>query len=187
MQPERSQRKPTMVPSTDIIVTLRLRLRRLAPADRQILHDYVLSDAAVMTGALSGQPMSPSQSREFIDRNFDHDGSGRKLGVLVERATEQVIGIAGLLQCDALGEPDYELGFLLRQSAWGHGYATEIGRGQIDFGLNGLGLARVIALVSPKNDASINALRKIGMEFHSAVHNAERGERHVYVASEGSK
>ena len=61
---------------------------------------------------------------EFIDRNFDRDGSGKKLGVLIERATEQVIGFAGLLQFSMRGEQDYEIGFVLRRSAWGHGYAT---------------------------------------------------------------
>jgi ribosomal-protein-alanine N-acetyltransferase len=171
-----------MYQPTEIIVTPRLRLRSLAPTNLQLLHDHVLSDAAVMAVALSGQPMSSSQSRELIDRSFDHDGSGKKLGVLIERATEQVIGFAGLLQCDALGEPDYELGFVLRRSAWGHGYATEIGRGQLDYGFNVLGLTRLLALVSPINNASITALRKIGMEFHSAVHDAQRGDRHVYIA-----
>lgn len=171
-----------MVQPTDLIVTPRLRLRRLVPTDRQLLHDHVLSDASVMALALSGQPMSSSQSREFIDRRFDHDGSGQGFGVLVERATGQVIGFAGLLPCDALGEPDHELGFVLRRSAWGRGYATEIGRGQLDYGFNGLGLTRLLALVSPANNASIAALGKIGMTFHSAIDDAQRGDRHVYVA-----
>ena len=145
---------------TEIIVTPRLRLRRITGADVQLLHDHVLSDAAVMALALSGQPMSSSQSRDFIDRNFDHDGNGKKLGVLIERATEKVIGFAGLLQCDALGELDYELGFVLRRAAWGHGYATEIGRGQLEYGLNVLGLRRLLALVSPKNNVSTIVLKK---------------------------
>ena len=91
---------------TEIIVTSRLRLRSPIPSDFQLLHDHVLSDAAVMKLALSGQPMSLPQSREFIHRNFDHDGSGKKLGVLIERTTGEVIGFAGLLHCDVLGEAD---------------------------------------------------------------------------------
>ena len=94
----------------EIIVTPRLRLRSLAPTDFRPLHDHVLSHTAVMALAFSAQPMSMRQAREFIDRNFDHDASGTKLGVLIERATGQVIGFAGLLQCDTLEEPDYELG-----------------------------------------------------------------------------
>jgi ribosomal-protein-alanine N-acetyltransferase len=102
--------------------------------------------------------------------------------MLLPATAQQVIGFAGLLQCDALGELDYEVGFVPRRSVWGHGYATEIGRGQLDYGFNVLGLLRLLALVSPTNDGSITALGKIGMEFHSAVHEAQRGERHVYIA-----
>jgi len=175
-------RKPPMHQSTEIIATQRLRLRSLTCADVQPLHDHVLSDAVVMALALSGQPMSSSQSKEFIDRNFERDAGGKKLGVLIERATEQVIGFAGLLQCDALGEPDYELGFVLRRSAWGHGYATEIGRGQLEYGFSVLGLRRLLALVAPKNNTSITVLKKIGMELYSTVHSDQRGDRRVYVA-----
>jgi len=162
-----------MYQPTGTIVTPRLRLRSLAPTDLQLLHDHVLSDAAVMAVALSGQPMSLSQSREFIDRSFDHDGSGKG-----KAAAPYEFGV----KASIVGEPDYELGFVLRRSAWGHGYATEIGRGQLDYGFNVLGLTRLLALVSPINNASITALRKIGMEFHSAVHDAQRGDRHVYIA-----
>jgi [ribosomal protein S5]-alanine N-acetyltransferase len=167
---------------TEIIVTPRLRLRSPAPSDLQLLHDHILSDAAVMRLTFSGRPMSPSQSREFIDRNFDHDASGKRLNVLVERATEQVIGFAGLLQCDVLGRADYEIGFVLRRSVWGRGYATEIARGQLEYGFKALGLTRLLALVSPKNSASITVLKKIGMKFHSTAHSDQRGVRLVYVA-----
>ncbi|RYH63677.1 MAG: N-acetyltransferase [Alcaligenaceae bacterium] len=133
---------------TRLIVTSRLLLQSLVPNDLRHLYKHVLSDAAVMAVALSGLPMSLSESRQFIDRNFDLAGSGKKLGVMIERASEQVIGFAGLLQCDALGEVDYETGFVLRRSAWGRGYATEIGRGQLDFGFHVLELTRLLALVS---------------------------------------
>jgi RimJ/RimL family protein N-acetyltransferase len=78
-----------------------------------------------------------------------------------------------------LSRPYYELGFVLRRSAWGHGYAIEIGRGQLEYGFNVLGLKRLLALVSPSNIASTTALKKIGMEFHSIVHDARRGHRYV--------
>lgn len=171
---------------TDIIVTPRLRLRSPDPSDWQLLHDYVLSDAAVMQRALSGQPMSQARSKEFIARTFDHEASGKGFAVLIERATEQVIGFAGLLPCDVLGGPDYEIGFVLRRSAWGRGYATEIGRGQLEYGFRAFALRRLLAQVSPQNNASITVLKKIGMKFYSTVRNSERGDRQVYVAQRQS-
>jgi [ribosomal protein S5]-alanine N-acetyltransferase len=165
----------------DIIVTSRLCLRSPLPADLQPLHENVLSDAAVMSLALTGKPMTPAQSLEFFQDNFDHDASGKKLGILIEQASGQAIGFAGLLPCDALGEADYELGFVLRRSAWGQGYATEIGRGQLDYGFDVLGLKRLLALVSPANQASMSALQKIGMKRHGTVNSAQRGDRHIYI------
>ena len=167
---------------TEIIVTSRLCLRGPVSADLQALHDNILSDAAVMALAFAGEPMSWAQSRDFFHLNFDHDAGGKKLGILTERTTAEAIGFAGLLPCDALGEPDYELGFVLRRSAWGRGYATEIGRGQLDHGFNVLGLRRLLALVSPANEASATVLQKIGMKLYSNVNRVSRGDRHVYVA-----
>jgi RimJ/RimL family protein N-acetyltransferase len=43
-------------------------------------------------------------------------------------------------------------------------------------------MARLLALVSPMNGASINALEKIGMKFCIAVDDNSRGDRYVYIA-----
>ncbi|MDX7949745.1 GNAT family N-acetyltransferase [Lichenihabitans sp. Uapishka_5] len=165
----------------DIIVTRRLVLRSPVAQDLQGLQDHVLSDPDVMRFAFSGNPLSSAQSKAFFDSNFDHDQTGRKLGVLIERETKELTGFAGLVPCGALGQPDFELGFVLRRDAWGRGYATEIGLGQIEYGFSTLHLKRVLAQVSPKNHGSISTLRKLGMAFCSAVHSEERGERLVYA------
>ncbi len=166
----------------DIVTTERLILRGPLPADWAFLHKHVFSDPEVMGLAFSGRPLSADESKPFFDANFDHARTGKKLGVLMERASARIIGLAGLAECTVLGRRDYEFGFILRQSAWGYGYATEIGRGQIDYGLGELGLDRLLAQVSPQNGASIKALEKIGMTFRSAVHSDERGDRLVYIA-----
>jgi ribosomal-protein-alanine N-acetyltransferase len=131
--------------------------------------------------AFSGHALTLVQSRTFFDANFDHDQSGKKLGVLIERKAETLIGFAGLVACNALGQPDHELGFVLRREAWGHGYAAEIGLGQLRYGFETLRLKRVLAQVDPRNATSISVITKIGMTFHASVRSRDRGERHVYV------
>src|ERR1700744_4093943 len=111
-----------MKPPTEIIATARLILRSPLPSDLPILHGHVFTDVAVMRHVFVGQPFSLPQATAFFDEHFDHHASGRKLGVLTVRATTEVIGFAGLLSCDALGGSDYEIGFVLRRSAWGNGY-----------------------------------------------------------------
>jgi len=71
---------------------------------------------------------------------------------------------------------------VLRRSAWGQGYATEIGRGQLHYGFGVLGLKRLLALVSPANQASMTVLRKIGMKFDRSINDADRGDRDIFVA-----
>ena len=163
-----------------ILSTARLELRATEPEDFDLLFTNVFSDERVMEH-LSGSPLLLKDARALFDTAFDHEGTGRKLGVLVERSTRQVLGYAGLLECLALGEKDYELGFVLSQSSWGRGFATEIGLAQVEYGFGSARCRRLLAQVAPKNVASASALRKIGMRFHSEYERAARGIRHLYV------
>ncbi len=90
------------------------------------------------------------------------------------------------MPCRALGADDFELGFVLAQSAWGRGYAQEIGHGQLRFGFERLGCRRLLAQVAPANAGSIRALERLGMRWHATVESEERGPRHVYVAEHPS-
>jgi [ribosomal protein S5]-alanine N-acetyltransferase len=158
----------------DIVVTKRLVLRNPIAGDLQLLHDRILSSPEVMRLTFSGSALTLEQSEAFFDANFDHDQTGKGLNVLVERATREVVGFAGLLPYTVLDRADYELGFVLCQAAWGKGFAT---------GLSQLGLERLLAQASPRNSPSIKTLQKIGMSFHSAIRSNERGERHVFVVN----
>lgn len=166
----------------EMIVTQRLVLRAPVTGDLGVLHRHVFSDPEVMRHAFAGRPLSATEAARFFDDHFDHVGCGRKLGVLVERQSAGVIGFAGLLPCDALGEEDYEIGFVLRRSAWRQGYATEIGLGQLDHGFAVLGCRRLLAQAAPGNHASIAILRKLGMTFHATVDHPTRGRRELHVA-----
>jgi ribosomal-protein-alanine N-acetyltransferase len=70
-----------------------------------------------------------------------------------------------LKSCNALGDEDFEIGFVLQRAAWGRGYATEIGRAQLEYGFRTTDRPRLLAQVRPENASSANALRKIGMVF----------------------
>ena len=165
----------------DIIATSRLVLRSACDSDLGPLHDIVFSDAEVMAQAFSGKPLGKSESASFFATSFDHDGNGKQLGVLTLKSTETIIGFAGLLECPALGQKDYEIGFILGRDYWGYGYATEIGQAQIEYGLELSGCNRLLAFVAPENQASISALLKIGMIHHSTIETKDRGTREIYI------
>jgi RimJ/RimL family protein N-acetyltransferase len=60
------------------------------------------------------------------------------------------------------GPADVEIGWHLHPDAWGHGYATEAARAVLADAA-GSGLARVVAVTHPGNDASQAVCRRLGM------------------------
>jgi RimJ/RimL family protein N-acetyltransferase len=97
--------------------------------------------------------------RGLIEHQERHGFS--KWGVR-ERASGALVGDCGIQLLE--GGPDVELGFHLRRSMWGRGYATEAAGACLDAAFTGLGLDEVIAIVAPGNAASVRVLEKIGMQ-----------------------
>jgi RimJ/RimL family protein N-acetyltransferase len=60
---------------------------------------------------------------------------------------------------------DVELGYRLRQSAWGRGYATEGSRALIAKGFSELGVQRVFATTMVVNTASRRVMEKAGLHL----------------------
>jgi RimJ/RimL family protein N-acetyltransferase len=166
----------------DIITTDRLVLRSACELDLGPLHDIVFSAPDVMSQAFAGKPLTKSKSADFFATSFDHDGNGKQLGVLTLKNTDTIIGFSGLLECSIFGQKDFEIGFMLGRDYWGKGYASEIGRAQIEYGLEHLGCRRLLALVAPNNRPSISVLRKIGMVHHSTAETRDRGTKEIYIA-----
>lgn len=169
----------------EIISTKRLILRTPIEADFDTLHEQMLSNPEVMRFVFAGIPLTIERSRKFFS-SFDHEATGRKIGVLIEKRNSQIIGFAGLLECHVLGKKDevrYEIGFALAPTAWGKGFATEIGIAQLKYGFSKIGCTELLAQVAPANKNSIAVIEKIGMTFHSTIQSKERGERRLYIAS----
>ena len=63
---------------------------------------------------------------------------------------------------DGSAATDVEVGWNLHPEAWGHGYATEGGRGAIEHAFAG-GVAEIFAVVRPGNAPSMAVCRRLGM------------------------
>ena len=59
---------------------------------------------------------------------------------------------------------DVEVGYMLKPSAWGRGFATEITRRLLRFAFEQTALERVVAVTHEANAASQNVLLKAGLE-----------------------
>ncbi len=74
---------------------------------------------------------------------------------------------------------EWEISYILKTEEWGKGYATEIGRRLIEFGLDELNLQTVYATVDIENNGSLHVLEKIGMK-HIRDEYDELGKFYVY-------
>jgi [ribosomal protein S5]-alanine N-acetyltransferase len=67
-----------------------------------------------------------------------------------------------------------DIGYALREDAWGRGYGTQVACALIDLGFTRLGLHRVWATVHPENAASIRVLEKAGMVYEGRLRDDRR-------------
>ena len=77
--------------------------------------------------------------------------------------SDEPIGICGLFRREGLDDPD--IGFATLPEFCGRGFAFEAACAVIDHARDELGLPRLIAIVSPENEASVGLIRKLGLRF----------------------
>jgi len=81
--------------------------------------------------------------------------------VVVEESTQQVIGICGLHFIEKMTEVN--LGYVLQRSSHKRGYAIEASRAALEYGLNTMGLGRIVAVIDPANTASRRVAERLEM------------------------
>jgi RimJ/RimL family protein N-acetyltransferase len=145
--------------------TGRLALRRFTGADVERL--FVLhNDLDVMRFLNGGKPASRREiEREYRER-FSQDG----YWAAIEKATDDFVGWFGFHPTQGRDSDEFELGYRLRRSAWGKGYATEGSRALIHKGFAELGVRRVFAETMAVNLASRRVMEKSGLRYVRTFH-----------------
>jgi RimJ/RimL family protein N-acetyltransferase len=140
--------------------TVRLSLRPITESDVDLLVELD-SDPAVMRFISGGKPSSRDEVGRMVQRSLGHRWVG------FDKATEEFVGWFGL-------RPSYknvrELGYRLRQSAWGKGLATEGSRVSIAAAFTQLGVERVWAQTMAVNTASRRVMERCGLRFVRTFH-----------------
>jgi [ribosomal protein S5]-alanine N-acetyltransferase len=153
------------------LMTPRLHLRPFVLADQDAIH-AVYADATVMRYVGHGAHRTLAETVNALRIYGDVlVQRGYSFLAVTERESGRVIGDGGLHPMGGVG-PDVELGYTLARSAWGRGYATELGQALVEYAFTALGVPRVVAQVEPANTASRHVLAKLGM--------TEREERMAY-------
>jgi RimJ/RimL family protein N-acetyltransferase len=86
--------------------------------------------------------------------------------VVERRSDDAHLGFCGLKLASDEGSPvegQLEIGWRLREDAWGHGYAAEAARASLDFAFARLDAPHVVALTVAGNAASRRLMERLGM------------------------
>ncbi len=166
------------------LTTARLHLRPFKLADQAAIH-AVYADPEVMRFVGHGAHRTIAETASAL-RTYGEvlERRGYSFLAVTERSGGALIGDAGLHPLGGIG-PDVELGYTLARSAWGKGYATELGRALVEYAFEVLRVPRVVAQVEPGNNASRHVLGKLGMSERET--RAAYGRPHLLYAVEATR
>ncbi|MBT9257983.1 GNAT family N-acetyltransferase [Phycicoccus sp. MAQZ13P-2] len=151
---------PTPLP-TPTLETARLRLRPVRPEDADAL--FALMSDPVVLRYWDAPPWRDRDRAPAFVRSCERiaeSGSGARL-VVERRADGAFLGWCALAQYDA-GYRSAVVTYVLRQEAWGRGYATEAGTALLDWAFATLDLNRVQGEADTRNPASRRVMEKLG-------------------------
>jgi RimJ/RimL family protein N-acetyltransferase len=169
--------------------TERLVLRRFMVDDAENLFELD-GDPEVMRYLSGGEPTPRDMIEEKILPRFlasyeRFPGYGTWAAAL--KSTGEFLGWFGFQPTGEDAPGNVSLGYRLRRTAWGKGYATEGSRALIRKGFTELGAERVYATTYQDNLASRRVMEKVGMKLVRAYRltlSDLRTESTFYVAGE---
>lgn len=114
------------------------------------------------------ETLSRQESDALVGRCIEKQARhGFGMAPVEEKTTGEFLGFVGLNRPEyALPlpfDPCVEIGWRLRRSAWGKGYASEAARGWLRFGFETIGLDEIVAFTIPDNLPSQQVMTRIGM------------------------
>lgn len=152
--------------------TDRLLLRRFTADDVDDLVELD-GDADVMHFVTGGRP-TPREEIEsevlpaFLDYYARFDGYG--FWAAIEKSGGRFLGWFHFRPARGAPPGEVELGYRLRKSAWGRGYASEGSRALVDKGFAELGVQRVVAFTMAVHVASRRVMEKAGLRYVRTFH-----------------
>lgn len=171
---QRESRTDSNAPRT-ILRTPRLRLRLLDAADAPFILE-LLNEPGWLRFIGDKHVRTTEEAVRYIERGplamFEQNGFCL---YCVERASDGApIGMCGLIKRQALD--DVDLGFAFLERYGRQGYAHESVMAVMTYARSALGLARIVAIVAPDNERSVNLLRKAGFAWERKLRLATDNE-----------
>ncbi|QIL02099.1 GNAT family N-acetyltransferase [Sphingomonas sinipercae] len=145
--------------------TERLRLRTWDDADLDafILHT---NTPAVMRWLGGVWPREQQEAAYTRVKSYERD-FGHTFWIVERKDDGALLGFCGLKRVNSGGAPnpgDFEIGWRLREDAWGHGYAKEAAIAAMDLAFDRYDAPFVVALTVDQNISSVGLMKRLGMK-----------------------
>lgn len=166
-----------------VMETERLLIRRITPKDLDALL-AIMGKPEVMYAWEHG--FEKKEVHQWLNRQltrYRKDGYGYFAVILKEN--NKFIGQAGLMKSVIDGNNTVELGYMLDNVYWHHGYATEAARRCLQHAFEELGLQEVCCSIRSENSPSLRVAEAIGMipcGSHTIVYNGKEMPHLLYKA-----
>ena len=145
--------------------TARLRLRTWDDEDEFRFY-HCLNSPGVMRWLGGPQPTEEWRAGFQRLRSYERD-LGFTFWIMERRSDSEILGFCGLKRANAPGADsiagEFEIGWRLREDAWGRGYAKEAAIASIDLAFERFGAPRVVAITSRQNLPSQGLMKRLGM------------------------
>ena len=113
-------------------------------------------------------PATAEKTTSFVERMKTlYNKKGYCYFAAINLKTSETMGFIGLNDSDFEAEflPNVDIGWRLKPKFWGNGYATEGALRCLEYGFSKLNLKTIISIAPIANVASINIMKKIGMQL----------------------
>lgn len=147
-----------------VAATARLRLRTW---DAEDLDEFIrrTNTPAVMRW-LGGVWPREHHTKAFGRITSYQRDHGHTLWIVERKADGALLGFCGLKRVNSPGAPnpgDFEVGWRLREDAWGQGFAKEAAIASLDLAFDSFAAPHVVALTVEGNEASQGLMKRLGM------------------------
>ena len=161
--------------------TPRLRLRELTEDDAAFILELV-NEPAWLRFIGDRNVHTLEEARGYIARGpvASYAKHGFGLWAVTLRASQESVGMCGLIRRDSLPHADLGFAFLARHR--GHGYAREAAAAAVALAREPYGLTRLLAITDPDNTASRAVLEHVGFVFEREFTWSENGKQQALYA-----
>ena len=165
-----------------VLTSQRLNFRCFTNKDTALLM-RVFSNPDVMRYSDNGVQNLPWVKNWLAATQKSYQENNYGTWAVIRQQDNTFIGYCGLeFVPDVAGRAEVALGYRFLPAYWGRGYASEAARACLDYGVGVLGLERIVAMIDPRNVASVRVAVKAGMVYGGDVMYAGYTHPdHVYV------